>query len=145
MTGPFGDDEFFEDEWVDVYDVEGKKTSLRHLATVRLSGKNYMILGDIADELPEKGRLMLVREDQTVDGMTEYVVANDPQEVEHVIGHFTMRVLMDHMEELPEELARELEQLELGSMEDMTEQESNCGCLHHAGEFCYCANPQYLQ
>ena len=106
MTGPFGDDEFFDDEWVDVYDVEGRKTSLRHLATVRLNGKTYMILGEITDEFPEKGRLMLVREDQTVDGMTEFVVAHDPQEVEYVIGHFAMRLLMDHIDQLPEELAQ---------------------------------------
>lgn len=149
MTGPFGDDEFFEDEWVDVYDVEGHKTSLRHLATVRLNGKTYMILGEITDEFPEKGRLMLVREDQTVDGMKEYVVAHDPQEVEHVIGHFTMRVLMDHIDQLPEELAHDLENMDLQDMQpddpDAPEYDVTCGCIHRPGEFCFCGDNGYLQ
>lgn len=149
MTGPFGDDEFFDDEWVDVYDVEGRKTSLRHLATVRLNGKTYMILGEITDEFPEKGRLMLVREDQTVDGMTEFVVAHDPQEVEHVIGHFAMRLLMDHIDQLPEELAQELESMDMPYMEpdayEIPEQGTACGCSHRPGEFCFCGDPAYLQ
>lgn len=139
MTGPFGDDEFFEDEWVDVYDVEGKKTSLRHLATVRLSGKTYMILGE-QEDFQEKGRLMLVREDQTVDGVTEYVVTHDEAEVERVMGHFATRLLMDHLDELPDELAEELSAMDIDPMDD-----TPCGCRHRPGEFCFCGIDAYLQ
>lgn len=139
MTGPFEDDEFFEDEWVDVYDVEGKKASLRHLATVRIGGKTYMILGE-QEDFQEKGRLMLVREDQTVDGMTEYVVAHDEAEIERVMGHFAMHLLMDHLDELPDELAQEFEQM---SLEE--EADTPCGCSHRPGEFCFCGDAAYLQ
>ncbi|MBQ7888012.1 MAG: DUF1292 domain-containing protein [Clostridia bacterium] len=142
MTGPFEEEEFFEDEWVDVYDVEGKKTSLRHLATVRLGGKNYMILGEMQEELQDKGRLMLVREDQTVDGVTEYVVVHDEAEIERVMGHFAMHLLMDHLDELPDELAQELAQMDLADMEDI---EAPCGCSHRPGEFCFCGIETYLQ
>ena len=145
MTGPFGDDEFFEDEWVDVYDVEGRKASLRHLATIRLNGKSYMILGELEEEFSDKGRLILVREDRTVDGMTEYVIAHDPSEIEHVIGHFTMRLLMDHMDQLPEELAQELDQMDLDMMDLPQMQDDACGHSHKPGEFCYCDMPEYLQ
>lgn len=139
MTGPFEEDEFFEDEWVDVYDVEGRKASLRHLATVRLGGKAHMILGEMQDEWQDKGRLMVVREDQTVDGVTEYVVVHDEAEIEHVMGHFAMHLLMDHLDQLPDELAQELAQMDL---EDM---DAPCGCSHRPGEFCFCGDPIYLQ
>ena len=139
MTGPFEDDEFFEDEWVDVYDVEGKKTSLRHLATVRLDGKTYMILGE-QEEFQEKGRLMLVREDQTVDGVTQYVVTHNETEIEQVMGHFAMHLLMDHLDELPDDLADELAAIDIDHMDD-----APCGCSHRPGEFCFCGIDAYLQ
>ncbi|MBE5799299.1 MAG: hypothetical protein E7321_05040 [Clostridiales bacterium] len=141
MTGPFGEDEFFEDEWVDVYDAEGHKASVRHLATVRLGGKSYMILGEIEEDFQEKGRLMLVREDRTVDGALEYVVVHDVSEIERVIGHFAMHLLMDHIDQLPEGIADELAMMDL----DMPDFESDCGCRHRAGDFCFCGNPDYLQ
>lgn len=138
MTGPFEEDEFFEDEWVDVYDAQGKKTSLRHLATVRISGNTYMILGE-QEDFEEKGRLMLVREDQTVDGVTQYVVAHDEAEVERVMGHFAMHLLMDHLDELPDDLVKEFEQM------DLEEADMPCGCSHRPGEFCFCGIDAYLQ
>ena len=138
MTGPVEEDEFFEDEWVDVYDAQGKKTSLRHLATVRISGNTYMILGE-QEDLEEKGRRMLVREDQTVDGVTQYVVAHDEAEVERVMGHFAMHLLMDHLEDLPDEIAQELALL------DLEHADMPCGCSHRPGEFCFCGIETYLQ
>lgn len=138
MTGPFEEDEFFEDEWVDVYDVEGKKASLRHLATVRIAGKTYMILGE-QEDFQEKGRLMVVREEQTVDGMTQYVVTHEESEIEQVMGHFAMHLLMDHLDDLPDELAQELAQL------GMEPSDTSCGCSHRPGEFCFCGDEAYLQ
>ena len=143
MTGPFEEDEFFEDEWVDIYDVEGRKASLRHLATVRLSGKTYMILGEMQDDLQDKGRLVLVREDQTVDGAREHVIVHNESEIEQVIGHFAMNLLMDHLDQLPPGIADELSQMELDFQDEMPF--NGCGCSHRAGEFCFCDDPTYLQ
>lgn len=140
MTEPFEEDEFFEDEWVDVYDGEGKKASLRHLATVRIGGKTYMILGE-QEDFQEKGRLMLVREDQTVDGVTQYVVASEAAEVERVMGHFAMHLLMDHLDELPPDIADELAGMDIDHLMD----DAPCGCSHRPGEFCYCGIERYLQ
>ena len=142
MTGPFEEDEFFEDEWVDIYDVEGRKASLRHLATVRLSGKTYMILGEIQEDFQDKGRLMLVRQQQTVDGATEHVVVHDEAEIERVIGHFAMHMLMEHVDQLPPELANELSDLNIEMQDDLG---FDCGCSHRAGEFCFCGDLAYLQ
>lgn len=142
MAESFEEDEFFEDEWVDVYDVEGRKTSLRHLATVRLNGNTYMILGETLEPDQDKGRLLLVREDQTVDGVLQYVVTHNETEIERVMSHFAMHLLMDHLEELPPELAGELSAMDWEQFEDM---DARCGCRHKPGEFCFCDNPVYLQ
>ena len=143
MTGPFEEDEMFEDEWVDIYDVEGRKASLRHLATVRLTGKTYMILGEMQEDFQDKGRLVLVRQEQTVDGAVEHVIVHDDSEIERVIGHFAMHMLMEHMEQLPPELADELSQMDLDLQEDMDF--IDCGCSHRPGEFCFCGDSAYLQ
>lgn len=143
MAEPFEEDEFFEDEWVDIYDVEGRKASLRHLATVRLAGKTYMILGEMQDDLADKGRLMLVRQEQTVDGAVQYVMTHDAAEIEQVMSHFAMHLLMEHLDELPDELARELEHMDLIAKAD--DPDEFCGCSHRPGEFCFCGDPAYLQ
>lgn len=143
MADSFEEDEFFDDEWVDVYDVEGYKASLRHLATVHVDGNNYMILGEMQEDEPDKGRLMLVREEQTVDGVTQYVATRDESEVERVMGHFAMHLLMEHLDELPPELAQELSVMDV--QEDLRDRDLPCGCRHKPGEFCFCGDSAYLQ
>ena len=81
MTGPFGEDELFDDEWVEICDIEGRRMSMRHLATMRLGEKTYILLEDGREEIPGEGAMMLVREDRTVDGAKEYVVSSDEQEI----------------------------------------------------------------
>ena len=142
MSESFEEDEFFEDEWVDIYDVEGKKASLRHLATVRIGGKTYLILGEMQDSEQDKGQLMLVREEQTSDGAVQYVVTHDEAELEKVMGHFAMHLLMDHLDELPPELADELSLMDLDTQDEL---DMACGCRHRPGEFCFCGDPVYLQ
>ncbi len=142
MSGSFDDSELFDDEWVDVYDSAGRKASLRHLATVRCNNKTYMILGSLQDDMDEKGALMLIREERTVDGATEFVIANDQGEIENVVGQFVLKVLMNHMDELPSEISDELDQLDPMDWEEPVEA---CGCSHKPGEFCYCDDPMYLQ
>lgn len=143
MTEPFEEEEFFEDEWVDVYDVEGHKASLRHLATIRHEGKAYMILGETPEEFEQKGRLLLVREEETVDGVTQYVMVHDAPVIEQVMSRFAMHLLMDHLDDLPPEIAQELEQLELSAQ--ISDMDKSCGCSHRPGEFCFCGIPAYLQ
>ena len=142
MAESFEEDEFFEDEWVDVYDVEGRKASVRHLATIRIHGKTYMILGEMQGDEPDKGQLMLVRQEQTSDGVTQYVVTHNEAELEQAMGHFAMHLLMDHLDELPPELAQELSLLDLNDREEIP---VYCGCRHKPGEFCFCGDPSYLQ
>jgi len=131
MTDPFDNDELLlDDEWVELSDVEGHKASFRHLATIGINEKVYMILGAMREGMDEPGALMLVREDETADGMNQYVVVKEKEEIEHVIGRFVMRLLMAHMDEesLEEEPAS-----------------SACGCRHRPWEFCFCDDPAFLQ
>ena len=131
MTDPFDKDEMLlEDEWVELCDLEGHRASFRHLATIGLNEKVYMILGAMRDDTEEPGALMLIREDETADGVNQYVVVNDKREIEHVVGRFVMRLLKDHMNDvMPEE----------------DDGENPCGCMHRPGEFCFCDDPAYLQ
>ena len=134
MTGPFEDDELFDDEWVEVSDMDGHKAALRHLATIRLNDKTYMLLGTKEDDALENGALLLIREDSTVDGALEYVVSSDEQEIERVVGRFVTHLLED---ELPD--ARfDTDAPDRQAMEP-------CGLAHRPGEFCYCDDPAYLQ
>ena len=125
MTDPFET----EEEWVELCDSNGKRASMRHLATISFSGKVYHVLGS-AEEDEENG-LLLVREDRTVDGVQEYVIAEDEHEIEDVVGRFVMHSVMRMIER---------------TMQETSEgQICPCGMTHRPGEFCVCDDPEYLQ
>ena len=131
MTDPFDNDELLlDDEWVELSDVEGHRASFRHLATIGLNEKVYMILGAMREDAEEPGALMLVREDETADGANQYVVVNDKQEIEFVVGRFVMRLLTAHMDE---------------EMQEKEHMSPSCGCRHRPWEFCFCDDPAFLQ
>jgi len=128
MTDPFDKDELLlDDEWVELCDMEGHRASFRHLATIGIGERVYMILGAMAEEMDIPGALMLIREDETVDGAGQYVVVRDKDEIEQVIGRFVMRLLTSHMDEERDEAV------------------DPCGCRHRPGEFCFCGDSAYLQ
>ena len=132
MADPFDQDELLlDDEWVELCDLEGHRASFRHLATIGLNDKVYMILGDMRDGMQAPGALMLVREDETADGLNQYVVVNDKQEIEFVVRRFAARLLTDGI--MDEEIYEE------------EPQEESCGCRHRPWEFCFCDDPAFLQ
>ncbi|MDD7176256.1 MAG: DUF1292 domain-containing protein [Clostridiales bacterium] len=124
MTNPFEN----EDEWVEISDSEGNKSSMRHLATIRIGELNYFVLGD-AQELEgrvEIRRFLIVREEETESGEKRYVVARDESEIQSVVGSFVIQRIL-----------REI----AGEEEDV----SPCGMRHSPGEFCACGDPDLLQ
>ena len=130
MTDPFEHDDA---EWVEICDAEGKRSSMRLLATIGFAGKNYYILGAQreGEDGEEEHGLLLLREDQTIDGAQEYVIADDESEIENVVGRFVMQSIMKMV-------AR--------TMAEASEtEECPCGLKHSPSEFCYCDNPDYLQ
>ena len=130
MTDPFGQDDA---EWVEICDADGKRSSMRLLATIGFAGKNYYLLGaqqEREDGEEEQG-LLLLREDQTIDGAQEYVIADDESEVENVVGRFVMQSIM-HM----------VTSAVAGGFDT---DDCPCGMEHRPDEFCYCGNPDYLQ
>jgi len=131
MADPFDKDEMLlDDEWVELCDLEGHRASFRHLATIGLNQKTYMVLGAAHDGEDLSGVLMLIREDETADGTNQYMVVNDKQEIEHVIRHFVMRLITAHTEDMDAEKDDAI---------------NLCGCIHGPREFCFCNNPEYLQ
>lgn len=128
MNNPF---ELDEDEWVEICDASGNRSAMRHLATLSVSGKTYFVLGSVSQE--EDGGLLLVREDETVDGVQEYVVADDESEIEDVVGRFVAHTLMRIMESAMDETQED---------EDIV---CPCGMKHAPGEFCVCDETDLLQ
>lgn len=128
MTDPF---EIDDAEWVEICDAEGKRSAMKLLATIGFAGKNYFILASLheAEEGDNEHRLLLLREDQTIDGAQEYVIADDEDEIENVVGRFVMQSIM---------------KMVAHSMAS-TEDDCPCGMKHNAGEFCFCDQPDYLQ
>lgn len=133
MSDSFDEEEFgLEEDWVEISDIEGRKASLRHLATVRVDDKTYFVLGGEREGDSGKKALMLLREDKTVDGVNQYVIAGDEHEIEKVVAHFVIHTIKRHLEE-------EM----IGFNED--DETESCGFCHLPGEFCYCDDPAYLQ
>ena len=130
MTDPFENE---DEEWVEICDSTGKRSAMRHLATISLGGKTYFVLGALREDSAgesEEG-LLLVREDHTVDGMQEYVIAEDESEIENVVGHFVSHAIL-HM-------------IEQTVCEGISDEDCPCGARHRPGDFCYCDDPDYLQ
>ena len=130
MTDPF---ELEDEEWVEICDADGKRSSMRRLAEVSFGGKNYHVLGAVRqDELgDEEHGSVLVREDQTVDGAQEYVITEDEEEIEHVVGHFVAQSIMKMVEHA----------VSLAENDGLCP----CGMRHRPGEFCFCDHADYLQ
>lgn len=130
---PLDEDDALEEEWVEISNIEGKTASLRHLATVKIEEKIYYILGAMRES---EGRiekaLMIIREDRTMDGAVQHVIANDEHELERVVAHLVGRALNEHI-------------LDETAFDAEDSFDSPCGCRHAVGEFCYCDDPAYLQ
>ena len=121
-----------EEEWVEISDGDGRKASLRYLATVCVDDRTYFVLGAESRDDSEKKALMLVREDKTADGASQYVIAGDENEIERVVARFVMHAISRHLE------------ADIG-ISDEDDAVEACGCRHMPGEFCYCDDPLYLQ
>jgi len=126
---PFDDEEASEEEWVEISNIEGKTASLRHLATVKIDERIYYILGAMREfEGKTEKALMVIREDLTMDGALQHVIASDEHELEQVVEHFVGHALGDRLMHL-----------------DDDSQVGDCGCRHLPGEFCCCGDPAFLQ
>ncbi|MDO5299100.1 MAG: DUF1292 domain-containing protein [Clostridia bacterium] len=127
MTNPFENE---DEEWVEISDANGKKAALRHLATIRYGEKTYFVLGAIkeSEDGDGEGGFLIVRQDETLDGAQQYVVASDEDEIESIVGDFVMHAI--------------LSQLDAGQEDDGT---CSCGLPHVPGDFCCCGQPEYLQ
>ena len=91
------------------------------------------MLGAVGRDEDEPDGLLLVREDETVDGVQEYVVADDENEIEDVVGRFVAHTLMSIIESAAEKAGQDDEGV------------CACGLRHAPGEFCVCDEADLLQ
>lgn len=127
MTDPF---EKEDEELVVICDSDGKRSAMRHLATVSMGNHKYHVLGSMEED--EGDGIILVREETTSDGTKEYVIASDEQEIEDVVGRFIMQAVMKMVSSVME-------------AEHADDGISPCGMKHRPGEFCVCEHPDFLQ
>ncbi|MDO5378659.1 MAG: DUF1292 domain-containing protein [Clostridia bacterium] len=127
-----------EEEWVEIYDAEGKRAAMHHIATVRYEEHTYFIFGAVheCDDGEEEEGLVLVRKDETEGGALQYTVTQDDAEIERVIGSFVMHTLWEHMS------SSELEELLESEASDTS---IPCFEQHGPMSFCFCGDPDYLQ
>lgn len=119
-----------DEEWVEISDGEGRRASMRILSTVHMDSHDYYVLGNPKEQ---EGRVeidgfLIVREDETPDGAKQYVVAQDEDEIERVVGGFVVQRILRGIAEAGEE-----------------EESAPCGGHHAPGEFCVCGDPELLQ
>lgn len=132
MAEPFEEDElFFDDEWVEVSDIDGHKAALRHLATIRCDEQTYFVLGAVRRSDGARA-LMLVREEMTADGTNEHVIVRSEHEIERVVEVYVRHMIEEHLDQAAE-------------FDDLPDEPEACGLCHLPGEFCYCDDPAYLQ
>lgn len=117
------------EDWVEICDEHGQKTAFRRLATITHAGRTYFVLCSIPEDEDDssEGALLLLREEATVDGVKQYVIARDEKEIERVIGSYILEELFDCMDFSPKD--------------DFCV----CGRHHRPGEFCFCGIEEYLQ
>ena len=119
-----------DEEWVEISDGEGRKASMRILSTVHMDSHDYYVLGNPKEQdgRVEIDGFLIVREDETPDGAKQYVVAQDEDEIERVVGGFVVQRILRGIAEAGEE-----------------EESAPCGGHHAPGEFCVCGDPELLQ
>lgn len=127
-----------EEDWVEIRDADGKTAAMCHIATVLYGEHIYLILGAVrvGSDGEEESGLLLVRKEETEGGAIRYILTQDEEEIEHVLGGFVMRVIMEHI----------MPQAQEDGLDPEDQLASDCCTQAHGPmEFCYCGDPDYLQ
>ena len=85
--------------YVQVTDPDGNTFEFRYVAALENAGKTYVLLNDAqADERGEE-QLVAIRLEMTADGVPEYVLPMDPQEIEAVMDRYMWEIMESGREE----------------------------------------------
>lgn len=133
-----------DEEWVEICDIEGRRMSMRHLVTLSVGGKTYMLLADDEVSRPGMSALMLVREERTADGAQEYVVSVDDQEIERVMERVAEGLFAMHMDAAEQDFS-DFPDFMSDADDVFPDEDGVCLSAHSPLEFCYCGDPNYLQ
>ncbi len=133
-----------DEERVEICDIEGRRLSMRHLVTLNVGGKTYMLLADDEVGRPGMSALMLVREERTADGAQEYVISVDDQEIERVMERVAEGMFAMRMEAVDQDFS-DFSDFPPEADEAFPDEDGVCLSAHSPLEFCYCGDPNYLQ
>ena len=88
-----------EDQYVELIDEEGQKTTFEHLATLEHEGNTYLVLSpeDAADPDSDEQQVIILRIDQDAEGNDIYIPLEDEDVSRKVFEAFLE--MIDQMEE----------------------------------------------
>ena len=132
MADPFD----IENERIEIRDDEGNRLVFRPVAVIGSEEEVYYVFGAMKtmdDGYTRQMRLMLTRREEGADGSVHYVPCDDENELQQIVGTY-----------LRQAIAQIAKRAEAQTPEDEFE-EGDCGTGHGFFEFCYCAQPEYLQ
>lgn len=86
---------------VEVTDPDGNVFAYQFVTELEHAGKTYVILSNIEALKEGDEQMIAIRVEKTVDGEAEFVLPDDPQEVEDVFDRYMLLSMYPQREETP--------------------------------------------
>lgn len=93
---------------VELTDQSGRTFQFRYVMAMEVAGKTYVVLSELEPQnAQQEDELLFLRVEKTADGLDEYVVPDDPEEVESVFEKYVAYTLKEAMDSVSDECACE--------------------------------------
>ncbi len=130
MFDPFD----LEKERIHITDNDGSSLEFRPVAVISFDEMMYCVFGclqTLDDGQTRQMRLLLTRREEEKDGESRFALCDDENEVSQIVGTYLRQAIGS--------IAR----MATGNADD--EEMAECDEDHAFSDFCYCAQPEYLQ
>ena len=93
---------------VELTDQSGRTFQFRYVMAMEVAGKTYVVLSEQEPQnAQQEDELLFLRVEKTADGLDEYVVPDDPEEVESIFEKYVAYTLKEAMDSVSDECACE--------------------------------------
>lgn len=93
---------------VELTDQSGRTFQFRYVMAMEVAGKTYVVLSELEPQnAQQEDELLFLRVEKTADGLDEYVVPDDPEEVESIFEKYVAYTLKEAMDSVSDECACE--------------------------------------
>lgn len=89
---------------VELTDQSGRTFQFRYVMAMEVSCKTYVVLSELEPQnAQQEDELLFLRVEKTADGLDEYVVPDDPEEVESVFEKYVAYTLREAMDSVSDD------------------------------------------